>query len=29
MTLTPEHRLAREGALLARWRDEGWLEVAS
>jgi hypothetical protein len=29
MTLTPEHRLAREGALLASWRTEGWLEVAA
>lgn len=28
MTLTPEHRPAREGALLTSWRDDGWLEVA-
>ncbi len=25
--LTPEHRLQREGRLLRRWRDDGWLEV--
>lgn len=27
VAVTPEHRVAREGALLARWRDAGWLEV--
>ncbi len=29
MSVTPEHRLAREGALLRRWRADGWLEVAA